>query len=87
MRTSLLFVLNSRFPTDKAYGVTTEFTLRAISEFKKFDVRVVTPYKDQNFKTNLKVIEVTMPFKHFFESFNSIINVIGVVSSMFLLFS
>jgi len=71
MRTSLLFVLNSRFPTDKAYGVTTEFTLRAIRELKKFDVRVVTPNKDQNFKTNLKVIEITIPFKYFFESFNS----------------
>lgn len=71
MQTSLLFVLNARFPTDKAYGVTTEYTLRAISELNKFDVRVVTPIKDRKFKTKLKVVEITMPFKYFFESFNS----------------
>jgi glycosyltransferase involved in cell wall biosynthesis len=70
MSISLLFVLNSRFPTDKAYGVTTEYTLRAISKIKKFDVKVVTPIKDQNFKTNLKVTEVTMPFKRIFELFS-----------------
>ena len=71
MRTSLLFILNARFPTDKAYGITTEYTLRAISKLKKFDVSVVTPNKDENFQTNLKVVEVTMPFTHFFKLINS----------------
>ena len=70
MSIQLLFVLNTRFPTDKAYGVTTEYTLLALGELKKFDLRVVTPNKDQNFKTNLKVIEVTMPFKRIFGLFS-----------------
>jgi glycosyltransferase involved in cell wall biosynthesis len=58
----ITFILNVRFPTEKAYGVTTEFTLRAIEETKTCLVTVITPNLDKNLNSNLRVLEVRLPF-------------------------
>lgn len=67
MNSSILFVLSTRFPTEKAYGVTTEYIARAIGEITDFEIEVITPKKDQNFTTKLKVREVHVPFQRFFD--------------------
>lgn len=46
------FVLPVRFPTEKAYGVTTENTAWAVAQ-ANFDVFIVTPRFDERFKTKL----------------------------------
>jgi glycosyltransferase involved in cell wall biosynthesis len=76
MSNLILFVLSTRFPTEKAYGVTTEYTARAMNQITDFKIQVVTPIRDKNFATELKVSEVKVPLQYFFDStFSNYINI------------
>lgn len=55
------FVLDVRYPTEKAYGVTTNFTARAIQNLGIYKVGVITPKLDTNFFSHVKTVEVLMP--------------------------
>ena len=57
------FVLNVRYPTEKAYGVTTGLTAKAIEDTGMYSVEVVTPKLDINNETFVKTIEVEMPLR------------------------
>lgn len=54
---NVIFVLASRFPTEKAYGTTTEYSAQALSNLG-FRVTLVTPKlgKSQNTKVNIEVL-------------------------------
>ena len=62
MSKSVWFVLDVRYPTEKAYGVTTGFTAKAVENIGAYDVALVTPKIDKNIKNSIKTIEVKMPF-------------------------
>jgi len=51
------FILTSRFPTEKAYGVTTEYSARAIFNLF-YDVVIITPFKDRHFESKINVLEI-----------------------------
>ena len=63
MKKKITFVLNVKFPTEKAYGVTTSLTADAIQKLKKFDVEIITPILDRDIVTNNSVIEIRIPFE------------------------
>lgn len=63
------FVLNVRFPTEKAYGVTTSLTARAIQNTAEYEVEVVTSCLDSNLDSYIKTREVKMFFPKFYNSF------------------
>jgi glycosyltransferase involved in cell wall biosynthesis len=65
------FVLNMRYPTEKAYGVTTGLTAKAIEDTGMYSVEVVTPKQDRNNESFVKTVEVAMPFRAIY---NYIIN-------------
>jgi glycosyltransferase involved in cell wall biosynthesis len=69
MNKKVTFVLNVRFPTEKAYGVTTSLTARAIQNTGDYEVEVVTPFLDPNHDSHIKVREVKMFFPQFYNSF------------------
>ena len=50
----IYFVLTSRFPTEKAYGVTTEFSARALEKLG-YNVSIIAPVKGKTRDSNLKV--------------------------------
>jgi glycosyltransferase involved in cell wall biosynthesis len=50
----VIFVLGTRFPTEKAYGVTTEQTALAV-EACGFRVKVITPWNDTNYFSNVEI--------------------------------
>ena len=52
----LFFILASRFPTEKAYGVTTEFSAQAAKKLN-FDVNIVTPKYDYTLSSSVRVIQ------------------------------
>ncbi len=56
----VVFVLGTRFPTEKAYGTTTEFTAQAVRN-SGFEVVVVTPKKDNSIPSELTVIALGGP--------------------------
>ena len=62
MRKSVWFVLDVRYPTEKAYGVTTSFTAKAVESLSEYSATIITPYLDQSLKIINKSIEVRMPF-------------------------
>jgi len=72
MRKKITFVLSVRFPTEKAYGVTTSLTADAIQNLKKFDVEIITPILDRSIATNNSVIEIRMPFEKIYQFLMSI---------------
>jgi len=51
------FILTSRFPTEKAYGVTTEYSARAVLNLF-YDVVITTPFKDRHFESKINVDEI-----------------------------
>jgi len=53
----ILFILTARFPTEKAYGVTTEFSARATKELGYF-TSIITPKRDHDLLSMLYVDEV-----------------------------
>jgi glycosyltransferase involved in cell wall biosynthesis len=53
-----VFLLPTRFPTDKAYGVTTEFTALAVKNFD-FEVTISTPLIDKSLNSKLLVSATT----------------------------
>lgn len=62
MRKSVWFVLDTRYPTEKAYGVTTGFTAKAVESLGNYNVTLVTPKIDKNIEKMIKTIEVKIPF-------------------------
>ncbi len=62
MKKNVWFVLDVRYPTEKAYGVTTNFTANAIQNLGSYDVTVITPRLDTSFSSSVKSIEIRMPF-------------------------
>jgi len=67
MSTKVWFVLNVRFPTEKAYGVTTENTALAINKMSGFQACVVTPKKDEALECAIETIQITFPFRNIYE--------------------
>jgi glycosyltransferase involved in cell wall biosynthesis len=61
MTKKVTFVLNVRYPTEKAYGVTTGLTAKAIAETGMYSVEVITPKLDRNHESFVNTIEVGMP--------------------------
>ena len=53
-----VFLLPTRFPTEKAYGVTTEFTALALQNFD-FKVTISTSLFDESLSTKLLVSATT----------------------------
>lgn len=72
MEKKIWFVLNTRFPTEKAYGVTTGMTARAVNEISGFQSCVITPQRDLKEESPVESIEVKMPlgrvYNHLFQS-------------------
>jgi glycosyltransferase involved in cell wall biosynthesis len=62
MSKSVWFVLDARYPTEKAYGVTTGFTAKAVEILGNYNVTLVTPKIDKNIEKMIKIIEVKIPF-------------------------
>lgn len=62
MEKNVWFILDVRYPTEKAYGVTTNFTANAIQNLGGYDVTVITPRLDNSFSSSVKSIEIRMPF-------------------------
>jgi glycosyltransferase involved in cell wall biosynthesis len=63
MTKKVTFVLNTRYPTEKAYGVTTGLTAKAIEETGMYSVEVVTPKLDRNYEGFVNTVEAGMPFQ------------------------
>ena len=57
------FVLNVRYPTEKAYGVTTGLTAKAISDTGLYSVEIITPKLDKHYENYVKTVEVKMPLQ------------------------
>lgn len=53
---TFVFVLGTRFPTEKAYGVTTEQSALAIQS-KGLAAKIITPWYDENFHSDLEIEE------------------------------
>lgn len=64
MLPTITFFLSVRFPTEKAYGVTTSYTVSAIEKTGKYNTVVVTPNIDQSIKTGIKVKSINTPFNY-----------------------
>ena len=62
MKKNVWFALDVRYPTEKAYGVTTNFTANAIQNLGGYDVTVITPKLDNRFSSSVNSIEMRMPF-------------------------
>lgn len=62
MKKNVWFVLDIRYPTEKAYGVTTNFTANAIQNLGDYDVTVITPKFDDSFISSVNCLEIGMPF-------------------------
>jgi glycosyltransferase involved in cell wall biosynthesis len=59
MGKSIWFVLDVRYPTEKAYGVTTGFTAQAVKSIGNYNVNLITPEKEEN---SIDTVQVKMPF-------------------------
>ena len=77
MKNNVWFALDVRYPTEKAYGVTTNFTANAIQNLGGYDVTVITPKLDNKFRSAVNVIEIRMPFNKIREFGLKQNNVIG----------
>ena len=64
MKPTVIFFLTVRFPTEKAYGVTTMYTARAIAEFGDSNVIVIAPNIDKNFKSELSLKKIKIPLEN-----------------------
>ena len=62
MKKNVWFVFDVRYPTEKAYGVTTNFTANAIQNLGAYDVTVMTSKLDNRFSSSVNSIEIVMPF-------------------------
>ena len=62
MSKSVWFVLDVRYPTEKAYGVTTGFTAKAVEGIGNYNVTLIAPKIDKNLEEIIKTIEVKIPF-------------------------
>jgi glycosyltransferase involved in cell wall biosynthesis len=62
MKKNVWFALDVRYPTEKAYGVTTNFTANAIQNLGGYDVTVITPKFDNRFSSSVNSFEMRMPF-------------------------
>lgn len=68
MKRKLWFVLDVRFPTEKAYGVTTTYTALAVKEMKDYDVEIITPKLDKSLDNLIATREIPMPFSHLYQT-------------------
>lgn len=68
MNKNVFFILDVRYPTEKAYGVTTNFTAKAVQNLGSYNVRVITPKLDSNFFSDVETFEVLMPFSRIREA-------------------
>ena len=67
MTKKITFVLNVRYPTEKAYGVTTGLTAKTIANLGNYQVEIVTPLQDFNYESLVKTTEVKMWFQVAYE--------------------
>lgn len=63
MASKVWFVLDVRFPTEKAYGVTTTYTASAVNALDDFSAVVVTPTMDPSLTSQVPVNHVPMPMQ------------------------
>jgi glycosyltransferase involved in cell wall biosynthesis len=69
MKKKVTFVLNVRFPTEKAYGVTTSLTAKVIKELGNYDVEVITPILGHDHYVLVDTREIKMPFASLYDYF------------------
>lgn len=62
----ITFLLNLRYPTEKAYGVTTHFSVKALEKIGCYSVQIITPHLDNNIKSDSEIIQIEMPFLHIY---------------------
>lgn len=62
------FVLNTRFPTEKAYGITTSLTARAVDDLPDFKSFIITPRRDFKEEDIVESIEIKMPWNFLYQS-------------------
>lgn len=55
-RKNIFFVLATRFPTEKAYGVTTEYSAQAVKNLGH-EASIVTPFLDSRLKSGLEIYQ------------------------------
>lgn len=79
MNTQVLFVLDVRFPTEKAYGVTTTFTALGVKEIDGYIAKVITPNLDSSKIDRVETEQISMPFSRYY---NSTINSSGIKSRL-----
>jgi glycosyltransferase involved in cell wall biosynthesis len=61
--TKVYFILDVRYPTEKAYGVTTGFSTRAVEDLDGYSAEIITPILGRTVKAaQVSVREVPMPF-------------------------
>jgi len=77
MTKKITFVLNGRYPTEKAYGVTTSLTAKAIEETGMYSVEVVTPKLDRNHEGFINTIEVGIPLQAIYSHIIEKKNILG----------
>ena len=80
----IVFVLLARFPTERAYGVTTEYSAIAAQNLG-YDVQIVTPKTDSLIKSKVKVQLVGSKLYEILLT-NSVIKMLTLRFSMFSLF-
>lgn len=68
MVTTVWFVLDVRFPTEKAYGVTTSYTALAVNALDGFSAVVVTPTLDPTFTSQVQVNPIPMPMEKLYKT-------------------
>ena len=66
MASKVWFILDVRFPTEKAYGVTTTYTALAINALDDFSAVVVTPTLDPTLTSQVQVNHVPMPMRRLY---------------------
>jgi glycosyltransferase involved in cell wall biosynthesis len=66
MVSKVWFVLDVRFPTEKAYGVTTTYTASAVNALNDFSAVVVTPTLDPSLISMVPVNHMPMPMQRLY---------------------
>jgi glycosyltransferase involved in cell wall biosynthesis len=61
MHKKIFFILDVRYPTEKAYGVTTKYTVEAIESLNRYIVTIITPKSEQFSEMASNILEVAMP--------------------------
>lgn len=67
MASTVWFVLNVRFPTEKAYGVTTTYTASAVNALEDFTAVVITPTLGHSSTSQVPICHVPIPMNKLYK--------------------